>query len=143
MLGVAVYYLDAKGDRVNAERFCGLMGDAGRRARVFPNEPFDGWRGDGRAIYNRLLEAGQYPSEGDGVHYRLVAKAVLQRVCLHPDGPPASSGEALERMDLPALAAAHGPEVERELTAADVRDVRRRYAATFGALAGGADGFWA
>jgi hypothetical protein len=143
MPGAAVYYLDAKGDRLNAERFCGLMGDAGRRARVFPNEPFDGWRGDGRAIYNRLLEAGQYPSQGEGVHYRLVAKAVLQRVCLHPDGPPASSGEALERMDLPGLAAAHGPEVERELTAADVRDVRRRYAATFGALAGGADGLWA
>lgn len=143
MPGAAVYYLDAKGDRLNAERFCGLMRAAGRRARVFPNEPFDGWRGDGRAIYNRLLEAGQYPAEGDGVHYRLVAKAVLQRVCLHPDGPPAGSREALERMELPALAAAHGPEVERELTAADVRDVRRRYAATFGALAGGADGSWA
>lgn len=139
----SVYYLDAKGDRQNAERFCGLMEEAGRQARVFPNEPFDGFRGDGRAIYNRMLEAGQYPSEGEGVHYRLVAKAVLQRVCLHPDGPPRSSRHAVARMDLRALTAAHGGEVERELTSADVRDVRRRYSAVFGALAGGADGDWA
>jgi hypothetical protein len=139
----SVYYLDAKGDRLNAERFCGLMRDAGRRARVFPNEPFDGWRGDGRAIYNRLLEAGQYPAEGEGVHYRLVAKAVLQRVCLHPSGPPRSSSEALERMDLGALSQAEGPALGGELTPGDVRDVRRRYGAIFGALDGGADGSWA
>src|SRR5580704_8096581 len=41
-----VFYLDGKGDRETAERFCGLMEDAGRECRVFPNEPFDGWRGD-------------------------------------------------------------------------------------------------
>ncbi len=40
-----VFYLDGKGDRETASRFCALMSDAGRTARVFPNEPFDGWRG--------------------------------------------------------------------------------------------------
>lgn len=40
-----VFYLDGKGDRDTAERFCGVIADAGRATRVFPNEPFDGWRG--------------------------------------------------------------------------------------------------
>ena len=43
-----VFYLDAKGDRGGAERFCALMEMAGR-PRVFPNQPFDAWRGDWRA----------------------------------------------------------------------------------------------
>ena len=55
-----VFYLDAKGDREGAERFCSLMGAAGRRVRVFPNEPFDAWRGDWRGIANRLLEVIQF-----------------------------------------------------------------------------------
>jgi hypothetical protein len=40
-----VFYLDGKGDRETAERFSGLMADAGRKTRVFPNEPFECCRG--------------------------------------------------------------------------------------------------
>src|SRR6202021_2035409 len=45
-----VFYLDGKGDRETAGRFAGLMADAGRSTRVFPNEPFDAWRGQGHEI---------------------------------------------------------------------------------------------
>ena len=34
--GAPVFYLDGKGDRETARRFCALMGDAGRETRVFP-----------------------------------------------------------------------------------------------------------
>src|SRR2546428_10418144 len=36
--GAPVFYLDGKGDRDTAERFVGLMADAGRSTRGFPNE---------------------------------------------------------------------------------------------------------
>jgi hypothetical protein len=86
-----VFYLDGKGDRETAERFCGLMADAGRETRVFPNEPFDTWRGQAHEIHGRLMEIIDYPSEGPAAWYRDVAKNVLRLVCEHPDGPPRSS----------------------------------------------------
>jgi hypothetical protein len=59
-----VFYLDGKGDRENAERFAGLMADAGRETRVFPNEQFDGWRGEAHEVQGRLMEIIDYASEG-------------------------------------------------------------------------------
>ncbi len=87
-----VFYLDGKGDRETAERFAGLMADAGRTTRVFPNEPFDGWRGEGHEIHGRLMEVIDYSADGPASWYRDVAKNVLRLVCEHPDGPPRSSG---------------------------------------------------
>lgn len=73
-----VFYVDAKGDRTAAERFCGLMSAAGRHPRVFPNERFDAWRGDWRAIVNRLLEVVKFAPEGPAAYYRDIAKTALQ-----------------------------------------------------------------
>jgi hypothetical protein len=94
-----VFYLDAKGDRGNAERFCALMAATGRRTRVFPNEPFDSWRGDWRAISNRLLEVIEFATEGAAAYYRDIAKTALRLACHHPDGPPRPSAELLARLD--------------------------------------------
>src|SRR5271154_2615364 len=102
-----VFYLDGKGDRDTAERFCGLMADAGRATRGVPNEPFDGWRGQAHEIQGRLMEIIDYTSEGPAAWYRDVAKTTLRLVCEHPDGPPRSSGMVLSRMELGLLKAAH------------------------------------
>ncbi len=132
-----VFYLDGKGDRESAERFCGLMADAGRTARVFPNEPFDGWRGQAHEIEGRLMEVIDYASDGPASWYRDVAKNVLRLVCEHPDGP-------LARMDADALAAAHhGASALAALNAQQVRQVRLRYEAFFGQTRGALDGHWA
>jgi hypothetical protein len=139
-----VFYLDGKGDRQTAERFCGLMADAGRDARVFPNEPFDGWRGQAHEIHGRLMEIVDYASEGPASWYRDVAKNVLRLVCEHPDGPPRSSAQALSRMDLAALQDAHeGSSALSALTKDQVRQVRLRYEAFFGQTRGALDGSWA
>jgi hypothetical protein len=139
-----VFYLDGKGDRETAERFCGLMADAGRRARVFPNEPFHGWRGQPHVIQGRLMEIIDYSSEGPAAWYRDVAKNVLRLVCEHPDGPPRSSGQALLRMDLDVLARAHqGSSALSAMNAQQVRQVRLRYEAFFGQTRGALDGDWA
>ena len=139
-----VFYLDGKGDRETAERFCALMADAGRRTRVFPNEPFDAWRGQPHEIHGRLMEIIDYTSDGPAAWYRDVAKNVLRLVCEHPDGPPRTSTEALARMDADALAKAHqGSSALAALTAQQVKQVRLRYEAFFGQTRGALDGTWA
>lgn len=138
-----IFYLDAKGDRGSAERFVSLMGEAGRKARVFPNEPFDAWRGDWRAISNRLLEVIEFASEGPAAYYRDIAKTVLQLACNHPDGPPRSSSELLKRLDVEELHKAHGPSSAfRSLPKDNVPQVRLRYEAFFGQLGCALDGEW-
>ena len=138
-----VFYLDAKGDREGAERFCALMGTAGRRVRVFPNEPFDAWRGDWRGIANRLLEVIQFATDGPAAYYRDIAKTALQLACNHPDGPPRSSAELLERLDYERLLNAHGPSsAVLALPRDKVAQVRLRYQAFFGQLGAALDGNW-
>jgi conjugal transfer pilus assembly protein TraD len=138
-----VFYLDGKGDRETAARFCGLMADVGRQARVFPGEPLDGWRGQAHEIHGRLMEIIDYTSDGPAAWYRDVAKNVLRLVCEHPDGPPRSSTEALARMDADALAKAHpGSTALAALTAQQIKQVRLRYEAFFGQTRRTLDGSW-
>jgi len=139
----SVFYLDAKGDRAAAERFCALMRAAGRRVRVFPNEPFDAWRGDWRAIVNRLLEVIEFVAEGPAAYYRDIAKTALQLACNHPDGPPRSSAELLGRLDYELLLNAHGPTTAvLSLPRDKVGQVRLRYEAFFGQMGRALDGEW-
>lgn len=138
-----IFYLDAKGDRGSAERFASLMKEAGRDARVFPNEPFDAWRGDWRAIANRLLEVIEFVPEGPAAYYRDIAKTALQLACNHPDGPPRSSSELLGRLDYEMLLNAHGPSsTVLSLPRDKVSQVRLRYEAFFGQLGCSLDGEW-
>ncbi len=138
-----VFYLDAKGDRQGAARFCALMSAAGRRVRVFPNEPFDAWRGDWRGIANRLLEVIQFAVDGPAAFYRDIAKMALQLACNHPEGPPRSSAELLERLDYGRLLDAHGPtSAVLSLPRDKVGQVRLRYQAFFGQLGAALDGNW-
>jgi Bacterial protein of unknown function (DUF853) len=139
-----VFYLDGKGDRETAARFVGLMGDAGRATRVFPNEPVDGWRGASHEICGRLMEVIDYASDGPASWYRDVAKNVLRLVCEHPDGPPRSSEEMLARLNLDELARVHdGSSALAALTRQQVQQVRLRYEAFFGQTRGALDGEWA
>jgi hypothetical protein len=138
-----VFYLDAKGDRCNAERFCALMATSGRSTRVFPNEPFDAWRGDWRAISNRLLEVIEFATEGAAAYYRDIAKTALRLACNHPDGPPRSSAELLARLDYEVLLNTHGPSTAvLALPRERVSQVRLRYEAFFGQLGASLDGGW-
>jgi hypothetical protein len=139
-----VFYLDGKGDRDTARRFCGLMADAGRQTKAFPLEAFDGWRGQAHEIHGRLMQIVDYASVGPASWYRDIAKTTLGLVCEHPQGPPRSSREVLRRMDLPALRGAHpGSSAAGALSEAQVNQVRLRYEAFFGQTRGALDGEWA
>jgi hypothetical protein len=139
-----VFLIDGKGDRQAAERFTGLMADAGRRTRVFPSEPFDGWRGAPAEVMGRLLEVVDYASDGPAAWYRDIAKAVLALASEHPNGPPRCSGQLLDRLDLDSLQAAHlGNPGLGSLTRQLVSQVRLRYQAFFTQTRGALDGGWA
>ncbi len=88
--GAPVFYLDGKGDRDTARRFCALMSDAGRQTRVFPVDAFDGWRGEPHEIQGRLMQIVDYATVGPASWYRDIAKTTLGLVCGHPQGPPRS-----------------------------------------------------
>jgi hypothetical protein len=138
-----IFYLDAKGERGTAERFTALMRTCGRSARVFPNQPFNAWRGDWRGIANRLLEVVPFATAGPAAYYRDIAKTTLQLACKHPDGPPRSSSELLARLDYELLLNAHGPSsAVLSLPRERVSQVRLRYEAFFGQLGCALDGDW-
>jgi len=137
-----VLYLDGKGDRECAARFTALMADAGRETRVFPNQRFDGWRGEPQDIHGRLAEIVDYATDGPAAWYRDIARHVLSGVCSHPDGPPRSSGQALDRMDLKALRAVHGAAWAKGLREDLVAQTRLRYQAFFTQTRGTLDGTW-
>jgi energy-coupling factor transporter ATP-binding protein EcfA2 len=138
-----VFYLDGKGDRLGAQRFCALMASAGRQARLFPTEPFCGWRGCGHEIRARLAEVIDYANEGPAAFYRDVALSVLSLCCTHPEGPPRSSAELRERMSRPALLKAHGGQsAAGSLGSEQIAQVRMRYEAFFSQVRGALEGSW-
>ncbi len=139
-----IFYLDGKGDRQTAERFSGLMADAGRATRVFPNEPFDAWRGAAHEIHSRLMEIIDYAQDGPASFYRDIAKSTLRLACEHPDGPPRSSRTLLDRLDIEHLQKIHAKNpAAGAFTREQVRQVRLRYEAFFGQTRGTLDGTWA
>ena len=85
-----VFYLDGKGDRETAERFAGLMADAGRTRGCSRTSRLTGGAGEPHEIHGRLMEVIDYSTDGPASWYRDVAKNVLRLVCEHPDGPPRS-----------------------------------------------------
>ena len=139
-----MFYIDGKGDRHNAERFTGLMALAGRETRLFPHEPFAGFRGEAAHVQGRLMEIIDYAADGPASWYHDIAKTTLTLVCQHPQGPPRSSAQLLDRMDLPKLKLAHGTDgAARALSRDQVAQVRLRYEAFFGQTHRSLDGDWA
>jgi hypothetical protein len=142
-----VFVIDAKGDQHTQQRFAALMHQAGRRPRLFPGEPYDGWRGDAREVANRLVQLVDWAEEGGGTYYRDLSVNLIRAACTAPKGPPRCSQELLGRLDrvrLSGLWAGH----ERAQTIAafkaeHVDACRQRYAAFFDATEAQLDGRWA
>jgi hypothetical protein len=98
-----VFVIDAKGDPATQERFASVMEQAGRRPRLFPAERYDGWRGSGRELSNRLVQLIDWADEGGGTYYRDLSTNLVRLACTAPDGPPRSSEELLGRLSKPVL----------------------------------------
>lgn len=126
-LGWQILYVDAKGDPSNVLRFVAAMHQAGlQRVRVFPDEAYDGWRGEPIALLNRLMAVEDFSEP----YYRAVTKLLLAEVVKHPIGPPRSSTDLVDRLQ----AQGQGKEAQGAVA---------RYRGFFEVLEGKLDGPWA
>ncbi|MDF1597096.1 MAG: DUF853 family protein [Acidimicrobiia bacterium] len=126
-LGWQILYIDAKGDPSNVHRFVGAMGQAGvQRLKVFPDEPYDGWRGEPLALLNRLMAVEDFSEP----YYRAVTKLLLAEAVKHPIGPPRSAVDLIDRLQ----ARGQGKEAQGAVA---------RYRGFFEVLEGKLDGRWA
>jgi hypothetical protein len=138
--GLPVYYIDAKADMAGARRFTGLMTSTGHRCAVFPHHRLDCWRGEGRAVYNRLIELVPFATEGDGAYYRDVAKSCLWVACCGSDGAPRSSAELRARLEAEYLLANDSRGQLTKLGQRELAGVALRYGSFFDSLGGSLDG---
>jgi len=140
-----VFYIDAKGDTAVANRFMATMAHAGvSQAAMFPDLAYHGWKGDATAILNRLMAIEDYSEP----YYRAIAKTVLALACQAPGGPPRSSRDLLDRLNLATLSALYDGVDDRRvdtlktLTETDLAGVYKRYFGFFDALGRKLDGSW-
>jgi hypothetical protein len=143
--GAPVFCLDVDGDPGLAERFATVMGKVGRRVRVFPDEPFDAWRGDPGGVATRLHTAAGFErdrDDGDRSYEADLASVMLSAACRSTGSPPRSSDELLARLGYEWLVS-----VDRD-TFSDARRevverVRLRLQSFFEELDGAFDGDYA
>jgi hypothetical protein len=140
-----VFYIDAKGDYEVANRFMATMAHAGARgAAMFPDLAYRGWQGDATAILNRLMAIEDYSEP----YYRAIAKTVLALACHAPGGPPRSSVDLLDRLNLATLIELYDGSDDRRadtlktLTETDLAGVYKRYFGFFDAIGRKLDGSW-
>ncbi len=138
-----VFYVDAKGDRDTATRFLDVMGKAGKHnVTMFPDQPYNGWKGDGIAILNRLLSVEDFSEP----YYESMATFVLSLAVDAPCGLPKNSKELLSRLDIDALTKLYQSDEDitdvLRLKENDMLGVYARYRAFFRAIAGKLDGSW-
>jgi hypothetical protein len=141
--GWKVFFVDCKGEQALADRFTATMQAAGAgQVGQFPAQALDGWRGDPIALLNRLLAVVDYSEP----YYRDMTKMLLNLALDAPGGPPRSSVELLDRMQLARLRQIYAGRPEAHeidgIRPQDAAGAYNRYRAFFKALQGGLDGTW-
>lgn len=132
--GPQIIHFDCKGSRDGMTRFVALMAAAGvpsDRLRLFPVEPYDGWRGGSdpeRALLGRLTQVQDWSES----FYAAGTKDLLQNV-LFDATPPSGSAEFLARLE--SLPATSNPKL--------IEGAQARYRGFFRSLKGSLDGTWA
>src|SRR6266699_6398510 len=145
--GIQVVFLDLKGSKKTAAQFVAAMRLIGvRRTAIYPQQAYDGWRGDANAMYNRLMamiDPGTHP------YYRRVTSALVSLAVHAPIGPPRSSQEFLARLDEKWLTSAYAGRVhwyaQRKIKklSEHIDETSLTYDGFFDGAAGGLDGTFA
>lgn len=130
-----IIHFDCKGVPDGPARFLAMMTLAGYdadRIRIFPHEPYDGWRtgkSKRRALLNRLLCIQDF----DEPYYEATTKDFLQQALAASNNVPDSSVELLSQL------AAKTDGVDPKVATGTIA----RYRGFFAALEGALDGAWA
>lgn len=142
--GWKILFLDCKGDPATQLRFAAAMHQAGvTNIGLFPQNAYDGWRGDKRALLNRLLAVLEF----NHPYFKSVAKLMLDLMLSRPDGVPSSSAEMLTNLHLDALGRIYrGMPEEQDVLGIEKtagQTTHGRYRSFMSALDGKLDGSWA
>ncbi len=147
--GMQVVYIDLKGSTKTAAQFVAVTHLLGvRRIKVYPREPYDGWRGDPKTLYNRLMQmvdAATHP------FYRKLTSSLVSLAVNAPGGPPKSSKEFLRRLDTDWLYRAYAGKAFENAHARrkvaklvpHIDDLSLTFDGFFDGIAGALDGRWA
>ncbi len=145
--GMQVIFLDLKGSQQTAAQFVAAMRMLGvGRLKAYPQQAYDGWRGDANALYNRLMamiDPGTHP------YYRRITSALVSLAVNAPGGPPRNSQEFLARLDEKWLKYAYAGRVhwyaQRKIKklSEHIYETSLTYDGFFDGVAGGLDGAWA
>ncbi|MGH2496586.1 MAG: hypothetical protein ACRDIV_17950 [Ktedonobacteraceae bacterium] len=147
LYGMQVIFLDLKGSKKTAAQFLAAMQLIGvRRLAAYPQQAYDGWRGDATALYNRLMamiDPGTHP------HYRRITSALVSLAVNAPGGPPRSGQEFLARLDERWLTIAYAGRAHwyarrtiKKLSG-HISETSLTYDGFFDGVAGGLDGTFA
>ncbi len=147
--GMQVIYLDLKGSVKTATQFVAAMRLLGvQRVKVYPQEPYDGWRGDAKTLYNRLM---QMVDVGTHPFYRRLTSSLISLAAHAPCGPPTSSKDLLGRLERNWLYRAYaGKTIEHAFARRKIArlvphldDLSLTFEGFFDGIAGALDGTWA
>lgn len=100
-----IFLIDPKNDRELKIAFLSLVGMAGRRCRAFPDEPYNGFRGDARALHNRFLTIPRLGTEGASAYFAEMSEEYLWLGINAGDSVPRSFGELAQRLDYDGMTA--------------------------------------
>ena len=147
--GMQVIYLDLKGSMKTAAQFVAAMRLLGvQRIKVYPQEPYDGWRGDAKTLYNRLM---QMVDVGTHPFYHRLTSSLISLAVHAPCGPPTSSKDLLRRLERNWLYRAYaGKTIEHAFARRKIArlvphldDLSLTFEGFFDGIAGALDGAWA
>ncbi len=149
--GMQVIYIDLKGSPKTAAQFVAAMSQQGieqRRIKIYPREPYDGWRGDPGTLYNRLM---QMVDPGTHPFYHKLTSSLVSLAVNAPGGPPTSSRDFLLRLDRDWLYRAYAGESEERARlrrkvhklVPHLADLSLTFEGFFDGIEGGLDGRWA
>lgn len=100
-----LFFIDPKCDPTVKQQFAGLVGQAGRRCRLYPDEPFDGFRGDAKALHNRFLTIPALATDGASAYYAEMSEDYLWLAINAGEQLPQSFAEVEQRLDYAFLTA--------------------------------------
>jgi hypothetical protein len=147
--GMQVIYIDLKGSMKTAAQFVAVMHLLGvRRIKSYPHEPYDGWCGDARTLYNRLM---QMVDPGTHPFYHKLTSSLVSLAVYAPGGPPKNSKEFLQRLDQNWLYRAYAGKTMEQASARrkigklvpHLADLSLTFEGFFDGIAGALDGQWA
>lgn len=143
LYGMKVIFIDAKGDFETAEKFLASMYDTGiSKISYFPGTSYDAWRGNRRALFNKLLSILDFDQRAP--YWKSVAEKIVWLALTSSAGIPRNGKDFLSLLNQKVLRGLYrGKEEEDIITNMKVdvfEGVSLRYHAFFDALQGKLDG---